>query len=382
MIFSQYRDTCEKIVNELKAMGISSILFVGQANKRQKGLSQKKQIEILDQFRNNEFQILVSSSVGEEGLDIPQVDEVIFYEPIPSAIRQIQRRGRTGRQEKGRVTIFVTKDTRDVGYRWAAHHKEKRMYRNLKDIKKNLALNNLRKTNSCNNNCSGTLSEYTDGNGSNGNKGAKVYIDHRERGNPLIKELIELGVTLVIDRMETADYVLSPSVAVEFKVQEDFVDSLMDGRLFSQIKAMKSNFLKPIILVEGDRDLYSIRNLHPNSMRGMLASVAVDFNVPVLYSRNFKESAALLVSMAKREQEVCGRDFSFHGSRKPLSFREQQEYIVSALPGIGPSVAKNLLGKFKSVKNVVNASEEELKQTELVGDKKAKAIRDIVEKEY
>ncbi|MFH1439661.1 MAG: DEAD/DEAH box helicase [Candidatus Woesearchaeota archaeon] len=378
IVFSQYRDTCEKIVSVLTQIGITAKLFVGQANKRQKGLSQKKQLEILNQFRNGEFQILVSSSVGEEGLDIPQVDEVLFYEPIPSAIRQIQRRGRTGRQEKGCVTIFVTKDTRDVGYRWSAFHKEKRMYRNLKDIKKNLAFaclgkngtNDTRKENT-------TLNKFV----SDEDK-LKIFVDYRERGNPVIKELIELNAEIGLERLDTADFIVGSNVCVEFKNQVDFVDSLIDGRLFKQLKEMKNNFLKPVIIVEGTRDIYSIRNIHPNSMRGMLASIAVDFNVPVVYSRTFKETAALLVAMAKREQEKHGRGFSFHGSRKPMSYRDQQEYLVGALPGVGPSLAKHLLAKFGSIEKIVNATEEELKEVDLVGEKKAKQIKEIVEKEY
>ena len=327
---------------------------------------------MLDEFRNNDFQILVSSSVGEEGLDIPQVDEVIFYEPIPSAIRQIQRRGRTGRQEKGLVTIFMTKGTRDVGYRWSAHHKEKRMHRILKEVKKNIAFRNIKKSNT-------KLTEYMNG---NENKGLTVYVDHREKGNPVIKELIDLGVNIKLEKLDTADYVLGSNVAVEFKAQDDFVDSLLDGRLFQQLKAMKSNFIKPVILVEGSRDLYSIRNIHHNSIRGMLSSIAVDFSVPIVYSKTFKESAAMLVAMAKREQEKSGKDFSFHGSRKPLSFKDQQEYIVGSFPSVGPSLAKELLKKFGTVEKIVNATEDELKEVDLVGEKKAKTIKDIVGKMY
>ena len=90
----------------------------------------------VEEFKIGKINILGATSIAEEGLDIPEVDSVIFYEPIPSAIRHIQRRGRTGRQEKGKVIILVTKDTRDEGYRWSAHHKEKRMHRILKDLKK------------------------------------------------------------------------------------------------------------------------------------------------------------------------------------------------------------------------------------------------------
>lgn len=91
---------------------------------------------MLEEFSSGEFNVMVCTSVAEEGLDIPKVDVVIFYEPIPSAIRHIQRKGRTGRLEKGKVIILVTKGTRDEAYRWSAYRKEKKMYEILEDMKK------------------------------------------------------------------------------------------------------------------------------------------------------------------------------------------------------------------------------------------------------
>jgi Fanconi anemia group M protein len=92
---------------------------------------------MLEEFSNSDFNILVSSSVGEEGLDIPQVDLVIFYEPVPSAIRKIQRSGRTGRLDDGRIIMLITKDTVDEVYYHVARNKEKRMYRTIDEITKN-----------------------------------------------------------------------------------------------------------------------------------------------------------------------------------------------------------------------------------------------------
>jgi Fanconi anemia group M protein len=140
ILFTQFRDSAEQIIAALQEISIFSQIFVGQAKKNGVGFSQKQQKEILDRFRAGEFNILVATSVAEEGLDIPKVDQVIFYEPIPSAIRSIQRRGRTGRLEKGEVLVLVTKGTRDEAYRWSSHHKEKRMYRNLKEVKKEFSL--------------------------------------------------------------------------------------------------------------------------------------------------------------------------------------------------------------------------------------------------
>jgi len=368
IVFTQYRDSGVKIVDELNSMGdVNAVLFVGQAKKNGTGLSQKNQIEILEKFKNNEYNVLVSSSVGEEGLDIPQVDSVIFYEPIPSAIRHIQRRGRTARMEKGEVMILMTKNTRDEAYRWTAHHKEKRMYRTLENLKKNMIM---KKVNT-------DLSKYIE-------KAVdiKISADYREKGSGVIKELIDLGVNIDLKQLEVADYICSSRCGIEFKTAPDFVDSLIDRRLLQQVRELKQNFEKPLIIIEGTQDIFSIRNVHPNAIRGLIATIAVSFGVPMLHTKNHKETASLILAIAKREQDEYGKEFSPHRVKKPLTIKEQQEYLISALPGVGPSLARPLLSKFGSVKNIINSTEDELKDVELIGDKKAKKIRDVVDESY
>ena len=133
IVFTNYRDTAEIVANALSgAPGAIPIRFVGQGSRhKDKGLTQKKQAEILDKFRAGEYNVLVATSVAEEGLDIPSTDLVLFYEPIPSEIRSIQRKGRTGRQHKGRVIVLVTKGTRDEAYYWSSKNKEKRMLNSM-----------------------------------------------------------------------------------------------------------------------------------------------------------------------------------------------------------------------------------------------------------
>ncbi|NCS70852.1 MAG: hypothetical protein GW780_01645, partial [Candidatus Aenigmarchaeota archaeon] len=135
IVFANYRDSVEKIAKSLEKNGIEAREFYGQAKKSGKGLSQKGQIEIINEFELNLFNVLVATSVAEEGLSIPAVDIVIFYEPVASEIRTIQRRGRTGRTEAGRVIFLITKNTRDEWYYWSAYNKEKRMNRILKGLK-------------------------------------------------------------------------------------------------------------------------------------------------------------------------------------------------------------------------------------------------------
>jgi len=113
--------------------------FVGQASRGEDiGLSQKEQVDILEKFRAGDVNVLVATSIGEEGLDIPQVDLVVFYEPVPSEIRTIQRRGRTGRSAAGRVIMLVTKDTRDEAYLYSARRKERKMHVELDRLRKEL----------------------------------------------------------------------------------------------------------------------------------------------------------------------------------------------------------------------------------------------------
>lgn len=372
IIFTQFRNSAEIMVQQLVASGFSSHIFVGQAKKNGLGFSQKEQKEVLNRFREGDFNILVATSVAEEGLDIPKVDQVIFYEPIPSAIRSIQRRGRTGRLEQGEVTILMTSKTRDEVYRWASHHKEKRMYRNLEVLKKEFALFG-KQVNQ--NDQNSTLKRYIPP-----ATLVAVLADHREKSNRVVKELIDLGISVKTAQLVSADYVISGTVGVELKKVPDFVASIIDGRLLDQARELKQNFSKAVIIIEGEEDLYSVRNIHPNAVRGMIASLALDFNIPLLSTKNPQDTAALLAVMAKREQDK-GRDFSYH-DRKPKSTQEQMEFIVSSLPSIGPVNAAKLLEHFGSLKNMVNASKEELTAVEGIGGKTAERLLQLFEQKY
>lgn len=136
LIFTQYRDTAKHIVEILSRNKISCSRFVGQANRMgDDGMTQEKQAEVLESFREGDFQVLVATSIAEEGLDIPEVDLVVFYEPIPSEIRYIQRRGRTGRNSAGLVILLAMKDSIDVRYLNASTRRVEKMKESLASIK-------------------------------------------------------------------------------------------------------------------------------------------------------------------------------------------------------------------------------------------------------
>lgn len=144
LVFTQYRDTLEEITNFLDYHGISCKGFYGQSNKNgQRGLSQDKQLSLLDDFRLGIFPVLVATSVAEEGLNIPNVDLVLFYEPVPSEIRFIQRKGRTGRFSNGRVIILISKNSVDSKYLEVSQRKIDKMKSSLQNT--NFTLNHYNK---------------------------------------------------------------------------------------------------------------------------------------------------------------------------------------------------------------------------------------------
>jgi Fanconi anemia group M protein len=132
IVFVQYRAQISRIENVLNENGISAKQFVG----KKEGMTRKIQEQTIADFRDEKFDVLVASSIGEEGLDIPAVDAVVFYEPVPSEIRAIQRRGRAARFKEGEIIVLMTKGTRDEFYYYASINKEKRMKRILSGMQK------------------------------------------------------------------------------------------------------------------------------------------------------------------------------------------------------------------------------------------------------
>lgn len=381
IIFSQYRDSGSKITKMINDSGFKAELFVGQQKKKDTGLSQKKQKEMIEQFSNSEFNVLVSSSVGEEGLDIPQVDLVIFYEPVPSAIRKIQRSGRTGRLEKGRIIMLITKDTMDEVYYHVARNKEKRMYKAIDTIKNNSQLNGFnRESKPEDKPKTATLHDYSQKTIQETPETFKIIADYREKGSNVLKEIINQNAQLQLEKLSIGDFLLSSKVVVEYKTVRDFVDSIIDGRLLSQLKELKK-YEKPLLIIEGIEDIYSVRKVHPNAIRGMLITITVSYGIPLIQTKTHKETAELLIMIAKKEQLNEKTDITYHFA-KPLTLKEQQEYFISALPNIGMGGARPLLKHFKTVKNIVNASEKELQDVELIGPKKSKVLKDVFDAEW
>lgn len=405
IVFTQYRDTA-KLVEETLNMqkGLRAVRFVGQANNfKDRGLSQKKQIEAIEMFKAGEYNVLVATSVAEEGLDIPATDLVLFYEPVPSAIRSIQRKGRTGRKHEGRVVVLITKKTRDEAFLHISRHRENQMQKKMKQLEKMIpAMNG---EDMSNENGQMNIGDYDknstlNSGGSVGNLGNAdnnnntnnttdtgdtftIYVDNRESRSGVAKMLEDTGALVLLHNLEVGDYILSDRVGVERKTVDDFLESLINPArgLFEQISNLARNFARPLLILEGD-GLYTKRQINPKSIRGALASIAIDFNVSIIPTRDALDTAEFLAAIAKREQINEKRSISLHGKKTAMMLTEQQEYVVSSISNIGPNIAEKLLKHFGSVEGVMTASVEELKKVELIGEKTAKRIREVVGSEY
>ena len=387
IVFTNYRDTSIKVEESLKSQpGIRPIRFVGQsARGEDRGLSQKKQAEILEKFRKGEYNTLIATSVAEEGIDIPSTDLVVFYEPIPSEIRTIQRRGRTGRKRAGRVVILVAKGTPDEGYYWSALKKEKRMRRELEILRRKLK-RRLEKESIVLSSSQKRLTDYVEGeNKTEGNrreeKNLSITADVRECRTQVVKELSSRGIDVSLEQLDVGDYIISDRICIERKSSKDFVDSMISGNLFRQLANLKNSFEIPILIVEG-KDIFTSRNVNPSSIYGCLASIAVDYKIPILFSKDQKETADLILAIAKREQREGKKDVPIRGGKKPMTLSERQQYIVEGLPNVSTVLAKRLLNHFRTIRNIANADEAELFSVEGIGRSIAREIFEVFNKPY
>ena len=376
IVFTQYRDTLDMIHQKLEKEGIKSAQFFGQAAKDgKKGLTQKQQKAIIKSFRMGEYDVLLSTSVAEEGIDIPAVDLVVLYEPVPSEVRMIQRRGRTGRKRTGRVKVLITEGTRDEAYYWSSIRKEDRMKNQLIDpvVLEELNASAIERMEN------EKRVKVVD-RPKKENDFPVVYADSREGNSKVIRHLTEMEIDVQVRSMAVADYQVSDEVAIERKTAKDFVDSIVDKRLFKQAKELSEEFKHPILILEGD-DLYT-GMINPNAIRGSMASIAIDFGISIIPTRNSQDTAAMIKRIAVREQNGERTPIQIRTDKKPVSLMEQQLFIVESLPNIGPVNAKNLLLHFGTVSNILNASENDLQEVEGIGKKTAKDIRNVLDSKY
>jgi Fanconi anemia group M protein len=382
IVFTHFRDTSQLMVDHLQQQpGVHPVRFIGQAGKGDdKGLSQKEQSQIIDAFRKGSYNVLVATSVAEEGLDIPQTDLVVFFEPVPSEIRTIQRRGRTGRKMPGKVVIFITKGTPDEGYYWASKRKEKKMRNELEGLRHSLrqAFSTLPSTPTPRSSSTPqkTLEEYQ-----KKNADVTITVDHRESRSTVARRLDQKGVLIATKQLDVGDYILSSRLGVERKSVDDFLASLCDGKLFQQIKYLRDAYSRPLLVLEGE-GLLTKRNISSQAIYGCLSSILVDYGIPIISTKDEAETADVLYVMAKREQRSKEKTVSLRGEKHLHTMTMQQQYLIEGLPHISSVLATRLLRHFGSIYALMNATEKDLCEVQGIGPSIARDIHQVLHSEF
>lgn len=382
IVFVTYRDGVSMIVDKLNEAGITASRFVGQASRdSEKGLSQKQQIDAIRRFREGEYSVLVATSVGEEGLDIPSTDMVIFYESVPSEVRSIQRKGRTGRNSSGKIVVLITKGTTDETYRWVSSSKEKQMQKGVKAMRSGSVPQIQMPEKSGQLSLTDSFSKESE---SDDEEKPAIIIDNRELHSKVAERLSATDAKITLEQMPVGDYAAGSRVLIERKTIKDFVDTLVDRDLFGQIKSLSESSIRPVLIIEGGSiaDLYEVRNIHQNAIRNTLASIAVDFDVSILFTKDADETAEMIYAFARRDLSGEKHERTLHKEKSSRSMKESVEYILTAFPEVGPKAAREILRKFGSLKNIVLASKEDLMTVDGVGEKTAEGIISAAEFEW
>ncbi|MEX0920550.1 MAG: ERCC4 domain-containing protein [Candidatus Pacearchaeota archaeon] len=203
--------------------------------------------------------------------------------------------------------------------------------------------------------------------------------DYREKNSLVISELFSLGIKTDFKQLKVADYLVK-DVAIERKTVSDFISSMINRRLLNQLEEL-GQYPNRLLIIEGiyEKELYTDSEertgMHPNSIRGFLLSILLKYNVPIIFTKDYSDTAKFISVLAKRKS----KELPLNISKKTLDKKERLQFILEGFPGIGPKTAKQLLKKFSTLKEIFNASEEELE--EILG-KKARIINKIINQEY
>jgi ERCC4-type nuclease len=206
----------------------------------------------------------------------------------------------------------------------------------------------------------------------------KIIVDKRERNLDILEGLSGSGILLNFAQLPVGDYVLSERMCVERKTVRDFESSIINARLFDQIERLSNTYKKPILLLEGEESEFT---MNPNVILGAIISLYSDYNVQVIRSRDTAETVSTLARLAEREQDER-RVPRMLGSKRAFTNAQWQLLILSSIPGIGPKLAKSLIGHFKTIKNVVSAEPDALMEVDKIGEKKAEKIYEILNAEF
>ncbi|MEK6858675.1 MAG: ERCC4 domain-containing protein [Nanoarchaeota archaeon] len=182
-----------------------------------------------------------------------------------------------------------------------------------------------------------------------------IIADHREKNSLVIAELIKRGCEVKMEQLEVGDYLVKDKT-IERKTWNDLQSSIIDKRIEGQLEGLKK-CKSPLIIIEKGIPKAPTR-VHENALRGKIISIIFNHKMPIIYTENEEETAKYLCLLGNERVE---RESSLRPTRNELTNKELQEFILEGFPGVGPVAAKRLLSKFKTLRNILNAREEEIR---------------------
>jgi len=220
-------------------------------------------------------------------------------------------------------------------------------------------------------------------------KEIKIVCDHRENASSVLSELIslstkEIKVKLSREQLSVGDYQISDDIVIERKTLADLETSIIDGRIFSQLQDL-SAIKRSSLIIEGDPFLlYTSKRINGKAIIGLITSIGLNYRIPIFFTRNQKQTALFLYTMAKKEQISNNNhtDSKLRYQKTKMSGSQFQLFIMQSFPDVGPTLAKSILKEFKSIKNISNATIEDLKKVSKLGPKKAQKIKYLFEREF
>lgn len=205
-----------------------------------------------------------------------------------------------------------------------------------------------------------------------------IMMDYRENSSG-IGEILKQSydVEIIKTKLNTGDYVIDGKIVIERKTSRDFVQSIIDGRVFRQAVRMRRRLCPSVLIIEGEGVRDTSINIHPLAIKGAIISLVLMWRIPVLFSKNTQDTAMLLWLIGQ-ENIKSYRELSFRPGRRPKRFYKKQLYILQGLPGVGSTLAIRLLNYFGSVEKALSASNKDLISVAGVGEIKAEKIRNIL----
>jgi len=208
----------------------------------------------------------------------------------------------------------------------------------------------------------------------------KIIIDYREKNSLVPAGLIQEGFEVEFRELKIGDYI-AKDVVIERKTVSDFISSMINKRISHQLEELKS-YEDRLLIIEGidEQDLYSNNyseeklGMHPNSIRGFLLSILIRHKIPIIFTKDSKDTVQFISLIMKRK----AKEVSLNVSKKSLNSKERLQFILEGFPGIGPKTAQKLLSHLNTLKNIFNTPVGELEK--IIG-KKAEIFK-IVEEEY